>query len=88
MKHKLAKRLILDLLLIFSVLNGWWAFSLFFGLIGLCLFDYFIEIIFAGIIFDSIFGQNTGSGFWSYFGIVFSILFFALITWLRQVLRR
>lgn len=88
MKSLLIKRTLVDLLLLVSVLNGWWIVAVVIGLIATWTFNYFIEIIIAGIIFDSIFGYTATLGLWGYIGTITSILIFIVISWSKNVLRR
>lgn len=82
------KRLICDLLILISVMNGWWPVAVIIGLVGNWYFSYFIEIIIAGIIFDSLFGYDQYLGLAGYYGTIISITAFIIVSGSKKVLGR
>jgi hypothetical protein len=80
-------RIIVDLLVVVVVVHGWWFFAIPLGLFGAWIFPYYIEIILAGIFFDSIFGMSDGIGILQYQGTIFCILVFFMAFGLRKVVR-
>jgi len=88
MKIKIILRIIVDVLLAFSIFNGWWTLSLVIGVLSIWYFRTFIEIIVAGVAYDSLFGMTPGMGVWGYAGTIVATILFLLETLLRQVVRR
>jgi len=87
MNKNLLTRIFIDLLIIITVLNGWWFFALPLALIGAWLFPYFVELIVAGIGYDSLFGFVPGMGAWGYAGTIVSIVLFAGIVGAKRWVR-
>jgi len=88
MNKNTIKRLICDLLILISVMNGWWPIAIVVGLFGNWFFLYFIEIIIAGVIFDSLFGYNQYLGVVGYYGTIITVVIFIIISGLKKVLGR
>ena len=88
MKSKVITRIIIDLLLAVSVLQGWWFIALLLGIIGLWMFPYYIELIIAGIVYDSLFGMIPKMGWKEYIGTILSVVIFGIGWWGRRVLKR
>lgn len=87
MKKQLIFRILLDFLIIVSILHAWWFIALPLAIFGVWKFPYFIEIILAGIIYDSLFGFVSGMGVLGYVGTVVSIIVFGIVVLLRKVVR-
>ena len=87
MNKQITIRILIDLLIVVSILNGWWFIALPLGLIGAWFFPYFVEIIVAGIGYDSLFGYGSVSGAWGYAGMIVSILLFAGIATAKRWVR-
>lgn len=83
----IALRIILVVLMLVSVFCGWWIPALIFGLIGCWLFDFFIEIIIAGVLFDSLFGYSDYFGIWGYAGTIIAFVILLSFFGLSKVLR-
>lgn len=75
-------------MIVASVFHAWWFVVLPLALIGAWGFPYFIEMIIAGIIYDSLFGFVPEMGVWGYIGAIVSIVFFVLMISLKKVVRR
>lgn len=88
MNKKILSRIILDLLMLIFLLNGWWFLALPLALIGAYLFPYFIEMIIAGIGYDALFGFISGIGLWKYAGTAISIVLFLGVVALKKTVRR
>ncbi len=87
-KGKVTIRIILDVILFFAVLKGWWFVALPFGIIGAWFFPYYLELIVAGIIYDSLFGMIPETGLWRYAGTIISTSAFVIMIPLRRIIRR
>lgn len=81
-------RIILDLIIFFAVLHGWWVVVVPLGLIGTWKYTWFVELIIAGIAYDSLFGLVPEMGFFGYAGIICSSIIFILVFSIKRVLRR
>ncbi len=88
MTRRLLVRIILDILIAVSILQGWWVIALLFGLFGVWYFPYFIEIIAAGIVYDSLFNHVLGMGLRSHSGLIVSVIIFAVVAWGKGVVRK
>lgn len=77
----------LDIVIAFCVIQGWWfiALPLAFG----CAWrlSAYIELVIAGIAYDSLFGFVNGDGLWAYLGTITSVIGFGIITFLKKVTR-
>lgn len=87
MNKSLLTRLIIDLLMFISVINGWWFVTFPLIIVGLWLFPFFIETILAGIVYDSLFGLVPETGIWAYIGTIVSIATFFMFIIFRGKFR-
>jgi hypothetical protein len=88
MNGKIIFRIILDILIILCVIQGWWFVALPLALIGVWKCGTFIEIIIAGIMYDSLFGFVKGTGLWAYAGTGASVIIFAIAAFLKGTIRK
>ena len=88
MKKVILHRIIIDLLIIASVFHGWWFIALPLALFGSWKYPRFIEIILAGIIYDSLFGFVPEMGVAGYVGTIVSVVVFLLVMVLKRVVRK
>lgn len=82
------QRILSDLIMIFCVLNGWWYIALVVAIFSAWSFDYFFEVIIAGMIFDSLFGYLESIKLAGYYGTIISLSIFIMIELLKRFLRR
>lgn len=82
------QRTVIDLLIILTILNGWWYIALAVAIFSVWSFDHFIEIIIAGVIFDSLFGYSEYLGIAGYCGTILSITIFMIAELVKKFLRR
>ncbi len=88
MNKKLLSRIIVDVLLLTSVIYGWWIVVLVVSLACLLFFMNYIEIVIFGILFDAIFGNNQNLGIYGYLGTIVSFAIFGIFYGLNLVLRK
>ncbi|MEK7609592.1 MAG: hypothetical protein AAB470_00530 [Patescibacteria group bacterium] len=88
MTKKLTYRILIDILILISILHGWWFIALPLAILGVWRYPYFIEIFAAGIIFDSIFGFDLKTNTLSFLGTVLSIVVYIGILILKRVVRK
>lgn len=81
-------RIILDILIVISVINAWWFVALPLAVLGMWKSLYFIEIIIAGIAYDSLFGFVSAMGVWGYVGTMTSIVVFGVIIIFKKIVRK
>lgn len=87
MRKDILIRIILDLLILVSVVEGFWFVALPLAVIGCWNFSYFIEMLLAGMIYDALFGLIPETSFASYYGSIFSLVIFLIIIQLKKVVR-
>lgn len=82
------KRIIVDILLLIAIINGWWIVAIILGAVANWFFLYFVELIIAGVIYDSLFGYSPAFGLAGYYATIMSLILFIVICSLKRVLRR
>ena len=87
MNNSIRLRIGIDILLIVSVLNGWWFVALPLILVGIWSSPFFIESIIAGSLFDALYGFFPGVGLWAYMGTIGSVCVLGLGMFLKQKVR-
>lgn len=85
---KIFIRTTIDVLIAVSVLEGWWFIALPLSAIGVWFFDSFVEIIVAGLAYDSLFGFVYGSGVIAYLGTIISVVAFVSLSFVKSRVRK
>ncbi len=85
--QKIIIRLIIDIAIALAVLNGWWFIVLPLSFVGIWIFPFFIEIVIAGWVYDSLFGFVPEMGLWGYAGTLTSVLFLSIISLVKGSIR-
>lgn len=85
--HKIILRIVLDIGIVIAVFNGWWFIVLPLSFVGIWLLPFFIEIVIAGLIYDSLFGFVPEMGIWGYVGTLTSIFFLFIIALIKGNIR-
>ena len=80
-------RIILYLLIAFSILNGWWLLAFPLLIIGIWKFAFRIEILIAGIVYDALFGMVSGTGLRGYIGTIIAIIILIILSLFKKLLR-
>ena len=88
MNKPIFSRIILDILILLAMMHGWSVVALPLALIGVWRFPYFVEIIIAGIIYDSLFGFVPEMGVIGYLGTIVSVGLFLLLILAKKVMRK
>ena len=88
MNKKILLRILIDILLMVSVIHGWWFFVVPLGLIGAYLFLYFVEIIIAGVVYDSLFGLIPEMGIKGHAGIITVVIILGIVSGVKKVVRK
>jgi hypothetical protein len=81
------QRIILDIVIAISVLYGWWFVILPVGLYCVWKFPGYIEILIAGIAYDSLFGFTREVGILGYMGTIVAALVILFVFTLKKVMR-
>jgi hypothetical protein len=84
---KLILRIILGIVIFLCLVQAWWYFALLLALIGIWNFGLYIEIIFAGLIYDALYGSTNIREFSSSIGIIVGITFFIVLTIIKRMVR-
>lgn len=80
-------RIIIDIVIFFSVLNGYWPIALILSLIGLFLFEKYFEIIIFGLMYDSLFGYVSIHTIYGYMATIVCVVCFATASLVKKALR-
>ncbi len=88
MNKKTIFRIVIDLILFLAVLNGWWFIVIPFGFFGVYTYLYFIEILIAGIMYDSLFGFIPGMGVQAYIGTIVAVIIIVIMNLVKRVVRK
>ncbi len=70
------------------VIQGWWIVALPVVFVSSWRFPLFIEILIAGVAYDSLFGFTAHSGLWGYVGTITSIAILGLTLFFKSILRK
>ena len=81
-------RIVLDIVIAVAIMEGWWFIALPLALAGAWSLPYFIEMIAAGIAYDSLFGLVPGTGFWGYAGTILSAVLFLVVIAIKKFVRK
>ncbi len=81
-------RIIIDIVLFASVVNGWWPLIFIFGVAGIWYFANFPEAIIAGVAYDALFGMSSGMGIRGWLGTIISIVLYTIILLIKKIVRR
>ncbi|MEN9913269.1 MAG: hypothetical protein RLY66_677 [Candidatus Parcubacteria bacterium] len=81
-------RLIIDILMTFAIIHGWWFIALPIALVGALRYRWFFEMLIAGLAYDSLFGLVPEQGIYSYIGIISSLILFAAMMFLKAIMRK
>ncbi len=85
--NKPLTRILIDLILFISVLNGWWFVALPLVILVGWFFPFFIELLIAGIMYDSLFGFTPSLGTSGYQGTISAGVLFIALFILKKVMR-
>ena len=87
MSRSILLRIILDIVLFFSIIHGCWFIALPVVLVGAWRLFFVVEIITAGVMYDALFGMVHGSGIWGYVGTITALILLAVFRLLKSVVR-
>jgi hypothetical protein len=87
-KGKIIGRIIFDLVIALSVLNGWWFIAAPVALGAAWIFPYYAEIIIAAVVYDALFGMVREMGWIGYIATMLSVVVLAATAGLKRVVRK
>ena len=87
-KPQLMARVLLDVLLLIAVIEGWWILAIPFGFIGARKFRYYFEMFCAGIMYDALFGLVSGQSWRGHVGLIAALVLYILHLGMRRVVRK
>lgn len=87
MKKNTIFRIITDIIIAIAVINGWWLIALPVAVIATWKFEYYFEIIVAGIAYDALFGIVPDRGIVSFLGTAVALVVFCLVIIFRKLVR-
>jgi len=87
MNYNILFRVILYLVIIFTIINGWWFLSLPLLIFGMWMYSFRLEIIISGVIYDALFGMVPFMGIWGYVGTITAVLILIVLAVLKKVIR-
>jgi hypothetical protein len=88
LRNNLYPRIILDLAIFVSIINGWWFIAIPLCAIGLWYIENFVEIIIAGIAYDSLFALNDAFGLYAYMGTIVGVLLYTCMHIVKKFVRK
>ena len=88
MNTKLILRIIIDLLIVWALIQGFWFLVIIFGAIGLWRYEQFYEIIVAGIGYDALFGMVPRMGIHGYYGTITGIILYIVASLFKKLVRK
>jgi hypothetical protein len=87
MNSKNLSRIILGIIIVLCVIQGWWFIALPLAFVCAWMFSSFVELMIAGIVYDSLFGFVKENGLWGYVGTGISVIGFSILAFLKKVTR-
>jgi len=81
-------RVIIDIVLCFAILQGWWHAALIAGIIGLIFCRNYFEIIIAGIAYDALFHPVIGTVLKNHAAAIVAVCAYAVTMLVRSFVRR
>lgn len=88
MRNALAIRVLFDLVLAVSVLEGWWFVAIPVALSGSWVLPWYLEPLIAGAAYDAFFGLIPGGGWGSYIGTASGLAIVAIVWIVSKVVRK
>jgi hypothetical protein len=81
-------RILIDIILFYSVINGWWIVSIPLGILGTWFRESFIELIIAGVAYDALFGMNSSLGLAGWIGTITAVVLYTCILLTKRFIRK
>ncbi|MES2314925.1 MAG: hypothetical protein V4524_03275 [Patescibacteria group bacterium] len=87
MNRSIIFRILIDIALFISIINGWWFIAFPLVLIGIWRLYFVVEIIVAGIMYDALFGMIPAAGIWGYAGTITACIILVVFYFLKKIVR-
>lgn len=88
MNKLIAYRIIADVLLLVSILHGWWVLALLVAVLSFWFFSYYFEFLLGALLFDSLFGMVGDYGIKGYIASLLSLLLVIVLTIFKNIVRK
>lgn len=87
MNRDTSLRITLDVIVILSVLFGWWFVAIPIGIVGAWVFPRYAELVIAGFLYDLLFGIGRGMGIFGYAYLISSAIILGVVSYLKIVVK-
>ena len=87
-KNTIIKRAALGIILFICIINAWWFIAVPVGIIGCVYFDFYVESVIAGVMYDSLFGMISSMGIRAYIGTMISLFILMIISVSKKFIRK
>lgn len=87
MNKKTSLRIALDVIILVSVIFGWWFAAIPLGLIGAWVFPRYAELPIAGFLYDVLFGIGRGMGILGYAYTIGAALLLGFVAYMKIVVK-
>ena len=84
---RLIKRILWDFAILVCLVQGWWYAAIIIAMICAWNHKLYLEIIIAGLIYDSLYGPVAVNSISSYIGLTLGIALFIMISIMKRVIR-
>ena len=87
MKQSILLRIVIYIVIAFSILNGWWFIVLPILIFGIWKYSFVIEILITGVVYDALFGMGNGMGIKGYIGTIVACVIMLSVYFLKKIVR-
>jgi hypothetical protein len=87
MPYPIILRISLYIVIFLSIIAGWWLVAVPLLIFGAWQLSFRVELIIAGLMYDSLFGMIPGTGVWGYIGTIVSLAILLVFITLKRILR-
>lgn len=87
MNRSIITRIVIDILIFFFIINGWWFIAVPLIGIGAWKFSFIPEIVIAGVMYDALFGMTSSYGVWGYVGTIVAAVIICIAQVIKKMIR-
>ncbi|MEI6304868.1 MAG: hypothetical protein WCP09_02500 [Candidatus Taylorbacteria bacterium] len=87
MIFKFLRRIIFDVAILACLVQGWWYAALIVAVIAAWNHKMYVELIIAGLIYDSLYGPVSMNNMTTHIGLTICVVLFILIGIMKKVIR-
>ncbi len=88
LRNNVILRIILDVLILFTVISGWWFIAVPLVIFGVWFRTLFIEALIAGLAYDALFGMSSEQGMSGWAGTITAIVLYTCILLAKRFIRK